>query len=216
MSSVTPKVDYFTGLDLGQARDFTAVAVLERRTLPDPQAPGRAVGHYAVRHLERFPLGTTYTAVCPRLAQLFAQPPLAGSILAVDQTGVGRPVVDLLRGTKIQARILPVTITAGHQATTADGGGWLVPKKELVSTLQVLLAARRLQVAPTLAEAPTLVRELLQFQVKVTRAAHETFGTRLEGQHDDLVLAIALAVWSAERCLARASCAPQVLRFGSA
>jgi hypothetical protein len=109
-----------------------------------------------------------------------------------------------------------VTITAGHHASTADGGGWLVPKKELVSTLQVLLAARRLQVAPRLAEAQTLVRELLNFQVKVTRAAYETFGSSGEGQHDDLVLALALALWSAERCPARASFAPRVLGFGSA
>jgi hypothetical protein len=216
MNTVTSKRDYFTGLDLGQARDFTALAVLERRTLPDPQVSSRVVAHYAVRHLERFPLGTAYTAVCARLAQLFAQPPLAGSLLAVDQTGAGRPVIDRLRGARIQARVLPVTITAGHQATAADGGGWLVPKKELVSTLQVLLAARRLQVSPTLAEAPTLVRELLQFQVKVTRAAHETFGTWQEGQHDDLVLAVALAAWYAERCPARASFAPQVLGSGSA
>jgi hypothetical protein len=145
MSSVTPKVDYFTGLDLGQARDFTALAVLERRTLPDVQAPSRLVGHYAVRHLERFVLGTAYTAVCARLAQLFAIPPLAGSLLAVDQTDVGRPVIDLVRGARIPAQVVPVTITAGHQATAADGGGWLVPKKELVSTLRVLLAARRLR-----------------------------------------------------------------------
>jgi hypothetical protein len=140
MIASMPKLDYFTGLDLGQARDFTALAVLERRTVPDPQRPGHAVGHYAVRHLERFQLGTSYTAVCSRLAQLFAKPPLAGSLLAVDQTGVGRPVIDLLREARIQAQVLPVTITAGHQASAADGGGWLVPKKELVSTLQVLLA----------------------------------------------------------------------------
>jgi hypothetical protein len=112
--------------------------------------------------------------------------------------------------------VLPVTITAGQKAIAADGGGWLVPKKELVSTLLVLLAAHRLQVSPTLAEAPTLVRELLNFQVKVTRAAHEAFGTWLEGDHDDLVLALALAVWYAERCPARVSFAPHVLRFGSA
>jgi hypothetical protein len=141
---------------------------------------------------------------------------LAGSILAVDQTGVGRPVIDLLRGARIQAQVVPVTITAGHQATIADGGGWLVPKKELVSTLQVLLAARRLQVAPTLAEAPTLVRELQIFQVKITRAAHETFSSSGDGQHDDLVLALAIALWYAERCPARASFAPRVLGFDSA
>ncbi len=84
-----PERRYFVGLDLGQAGDLTALAVLERRIRLDPQAPGRAVGHYVGRHLERFPLGTPYTAVCARLAHLFAEPPLAGSILAVDPTGVG-------------------------------------------------------------------------------------------------------------------------------
>ena len=44
-----------------------------------------------------------------------------------------------------------------------------------------------------------LVRELQQFQVKITQAAHETFGVWREGQHDDLVLAVALACWWAER-----------------
>jgi hypothetical protein len=73
-----------------------------------------------------------------------------------------------------------------------------VPKKELVSTLQVLLAARRLKVAPTLAAAPTLVRLLANCQVEVTRTAHETFGSWRDGQHADLVPALALAVWYAE------------------
>jgi hypothetical protein len=69
----------------------------------------------------------------------------------------------------------------------------------LVSTLQVLLQAGRLKVASALAEAPTLVRELLAFQVKVTAAAHETFGPWRENAHDDLVLAVVLAAWLGER-----------------
>jgi hypothetical protein len=43
------------------------------------------------------------------------------------------------------------------------------------------------------------MRELQQFQVKVTAAAHETFGVWRDGQHDDLVLAVALACWWSER-----------------
>src|SRR5262249_10953989 len=101
---------------------------------------------YAVRHIVRFPLGTAYTAVCQQLVPWFQAPPLAGSTLVVDQTGVGRPVVDLLRTLSLRCRLVPIAITGGHRATPAEGG-WLVPKKELVSSLQVLLQARRLQVA---------------------------------------------------------------------
>jgi hypothetical protein len=191
-------VGYFTGLDLGQSQDFTAIAVLEKSWLTDSTSQ-EPLSYYATRHLERFPLGTSYTQVCARLARLFQHPPLTGSKLAIDQTGVGRPVVDMLRRSEIGAEIRPITITGGHKATFAKGDGWLVPKKELVSTLQVLLQSRRIKVAPTLPEARTLVEELTNFRVKITLACNETFGAWREGAHDDLVLAVAIAVWEGER-----------------
>jgi hypothetical protein len=94
---------------------------------------------------------------------------------------MGRPGVDQFRRSQLKVSLWPVTITAGHPATAAEGGGWLVPKKELVNTLQVLLQARRLKVAPGLPEAATLGRELETFQVKIKRAAHQTFGGLARG-----------------------------------
>ena len=85
---------YYSGLDLGQAQDFTAWAVLEQTRQPDPDRPGgRMLTHYALRYLERMPLGTPYPDVCTRLKECYAKAPLTGSVLAVDETGVGRPVV---------------------------------------------------------------------------------------------------------------------------
>ena len=193
------EVTYHAGLDLGQAKDYSALAVMERTTALRPDGDRAGASRYAVRHLERFPLGTAYTDVCGRVSSLFAAPPLAGGVLAIDHTGVGRPVVDMLRKSGVKGTLRPVTITAGHQASMDGRGGWLVPKKDLVGTMQVLLQQRRLQVAPELAEADTLVRELLGFEVKVTAAANETFGAWREGAHDDLVLAVAVAAWIAER-----------------
>jgi hypothetical protein len=88
--------DYFLGLDLGQTRDFTALAVLERSP---PADAGAAVEkpEYALRHLHRFPLGTPYTQIVPAVAALVRAGPLAESPVVVDQTGVGRAVVDMLR-----------------------------------------------------------------------------------------------------------------------
>lgn len=198
--------DFIGGLDLGQTTDFSALAVLERAWEPGRAGRKDAQSAYSVRHLERFPLGTPYTAVCTRVADLFAAPPLAGSRLAVDQTGVGRPVVDVLRaggsGGPLRAVLTAVTITAGSKAHKDEAGDWMVPKKELVSTLQVLLQARRLKVSAALPEATTLVKELKGFQVKITAAANETFGAAgwREGSHDDLVLAVAIAAWEGERC----------------
>jgi hypothetical protein len=72
--------------------------------------------HQGVRRVERFPLGTAYTAVYARLAHLFAAP------LAADQTGVGRPGIDLLCGAQTQAQVLPMTVRAGRKATAPRFG----------------------------------------------------------------------------------------------
>jgi hypothetical protein len=71
-----------------------------------------------------------------------------------------------------------------------------VPKLTLVSRLQALLQQGRLKILRELDEAETLVRELQDFQVEHTAAGHLTFNAR-SGKHDDLVLALAIAVWRA-------------------
>jgi hypothetical protein len=190
---------HFSGLDLGCANEFTALAVLEQGVEPALAAREGALTQYAVRHLHRFELGTPYTEVCKSVGEIFAAPPLRGTALTVDQTGVGRPVVDVLRKSNIKAEIRAITITAGHQASLGERGGWLVPKKELVSTLQVLLQSRRIKVAPTLPAAQILVQELMNFRTKVTASTNDTLEAWREGQHDDLLLAVAIAAWQGER-----------------
>jgi hypothetical protein len=200
------------GLDLGQATDYTALVVVERtETIPDPppadpfqpdlpmRLPEKPPLRYALRHLERFHLGTSYPAIVERVAELFRSEPLAGGHLAVDRTGVGRPVVDLLVKAKPNCRLKPITITAGS-TVVAEGGGWHIPKKDLVGVLQVLLQGRRLQIAKTLPMAAVLLKELEMFKVKVTLATgHETFEAWRERDHDDLVLSLAMACWVGER-----------------
>jgi hypothetical protein len=114
----------------------------------------------------------------------------------VDATGVGAPVVDMLK----QARLSPIaiTITRGEAVTRESYAAYHVPKKDLVSTLQVLLQSGRLKIAQALPEAETLQAELLNFQMKITLQAHDVYGSWRQGSHDDLVLATAVAVWYAE------------------
>jgi hypothetical protein len=185
--------DYFIGLDLGQTQDFTALALLERRAVATPGVKPE----YALRHLRRFPLGTAYTEIVPAVATLRRKEPLRQALLVVDQTGVGRAVVDMLRQTA--SGVIAVAITGGHAVNHAEDGSYHVPKKELITALQVVMQGRRLQIARSLPDAAALVRELQQFQVKITAAANETFGVWRDGQHDDLVLALALACWWSER-----------------
>ncbi len=194
---------YIGGLDLGRPHEFTALAVLERTEEAILTDPSRSVRHYAVRHLMRLPPATPFPEVFARLAELFAAPPLRDSRLVVDYTGVGRPVLDMLRKARVGAKVIPLFVTAGKGSSSDERGGWMVSRQELASTLQVLLQSRRLRVAPALPESATLARELASFQVKATAAAKEELDAWREGAHDDLVLAVAVAAWLGEHAMRR-------------
>jgi hypothetical protein len=51
MEAAAETVTYLAGLDLGQVADYAAVAVRERTSAADPEAPGCKLHRYAVRHL---------------------------------------------------------------------------------------------------------------------------------------------------------------------
>ena len=108
-------------------------------------------------------------------------------------TGVGRPVFEMFTYSGISP--LGVLITGGT-AETRDGAICCVPKLTLVSRLQALLHEGRLKILRELDEAETLVRELQDFRCEFTAAGHLTFNAR-SGKHDDLVLALAIAIWRA-------------------
>lgn len=121
----------------------------------------------------------------------------------VDQTGVGRAVFDIFRQARL-SRLYGVTITGGDDVTkSADG--WHVAKLDLVSRLQAALHSRELAVDPDLADAPVLMKEMQDFRVRFSTAGNPIFGAR-EGAHDDIVLAVALALFGATQ--------PEPLGFG--
>jgi hypothetical protein len=178
------------GLDLGQAQDYSALVIVEQ----DEQ-------RFNVPHIQRWPLGTSYPQIVADVTAMMLRPELAECALVVDATGVGRPVVELFVAGECHPH--GVMITGGSHATRdPDTGYWHVPKKELVSTVQVALQSSLLQIARALPEAATLTEELLSFQVKITAAANEQYGEWRSGKHDDLVLALALALWYAPRHVA--------------
>jgi hypothetical protein len=203
----SPRLSYFAGLDLGRSHEFTALAVVERSQPAGSFEPEDM--QYAVRHLERFPPGTSYPTAFSRLVEVFATKPLAGAILVADQTAVGRPVVESLRHSGVRATVIPLTLTVGHAAHRDDRGLWLVPRTELVGVLQILLQSGRLKVADALPEAAMLVRELENFRAEVPKAVEDAVAWR-EGTHDDLVLAVAIAAWEGERHGPTSNSVPQV------
>jgi hypothetical protein len=183
------------GLDLGQPQDYTALAIAQQSMEP---AQPRYLRTYAFRHLHRWPVGAPYPQIRDDVAQLLEKVP--GAELVVDATGCGRAVLDLFRYGGLKVPVRPVTISAGTEVAEADHGGWRVPKRDLVSAVQAALQTKRLKIASALPETRTLTRELQAFRAKPTVGLGlENCDVWRERPQDDLVLAVALAVWYGEQ-----------------
>ena len=98
---------------------------------------------------------------------------------------------------------MPVTITSG-QVETREQGFYRVPKRDLIVGLQVLLQRGGLQIAGKLPFAGKLVEEMDAMEVRVSAAGNEQYAAWREGTHDDLVFAVALAYWSAQKAFPNA------------
>ena len=184
---------FFVGLDLGQANDYTAVAVLQKLEA----TAGSNGADYHVRHLERV-RDMPYPQIVGKVKAMLQSSTLAGSSsLVIDQTGCGRPVFDMFK----TAGLSPVGVQIhGGDSVTHEGDTWRVPKRDLVGVLQVLFqSSGRLKISKKLPLASTLQGELLNFKVKIDpRTAHDAYSAWREQDHDDLVLAVALACWWGE------------------
>jgi len=177
------------GLDLGQAQDYSALVVAQQLGDAPPYT-------HHVRQIRRYALGTRYPSVVDDVAGLLAGVPRGVTArLAVDETGVGRPVVDLFE----RAGLKPIAVNiTGGTAVVRAGRRYSVPKRELVSVVQAALQTGRLKIAEALPEAATLLRELLAFRVTISATGHDSYAAWRERDHDDLVLALAMALWVAE------------------
>jgi len=220
---------HFMGLDLGQQHDYTALVLVE----PVEEKTGNKVTRqkinrhgiilgpteedelhtvHEVRHLQRWPLGTGYPEIVEDVRRMIASPELSDEpvYLALDATGVGRPVYDMFLSELgwVSGGLLPVVIHGGADEHS-HGGIARVPKRELVSRAVALLQKRELKIASALPHAQMLVEELKAFRLKINvNTGHDSYEAWRERDHDDLVLALCIALWSAEK----GSIAPFVVR----
>ncbi len=192
---------FYVGLDVGQVRDPSALAVVEAAETKGEWDAARfyfkRVVELRLRFLERMPLGKLYPEMVSRTVQVVGSGALSGATryLAVDATGVGRPVVDLLRERKPACTIWPVLITGGEMEREAEGF-YRVPKRQLLVGLQVMLQSGELRIAADVPEAAALVKELSGMRVEMSETGRDGWRS---GPHDDLVFAVALACWAAKK-----------------
>lgn len=189
--------DFYISADLGQVNDYTAITIIERITK-------HAGNEYHLRHIERPERGTTYPKIAERIHELFNSPELAqhNKYVVIDITGVGRPVWDIMKNSGYSHgfchRLSGISITGGSNVTK-DGAIYNVPKRDLVSALQVVFQNKELKIAKGIPNADVLISEMTNFRVKINTNGHDQYEAWREGVHDDIVLSAAMGVWLASR-----------------
>ena len=184
--------DFFVGVDLGQSNDYTAVAVITGLQYHD---------HYRCVFLERV-RGIGYPAIIKKIENLVHSEPICmGNLhLVVDKTGLGAPVVDMM----FEKNLNPVgiSITGGDKPvrTLLNRWGtrqsWTCPRRDLVTNLLLMSQNNELKILDHLPLAQTLLIELMSLRIKIDAVtAHDSYSTGRESEHDDMVLAAALAAW---------------------
>ena len=213
------KGHYYVGVDIGQKHDPSALAIVEYVEVPgtrrDPETYALEVKkRLALRQVERMRLGIEFSDVAARVSQVVrylngAPPPATNAgwfqkpidvTVVVDGTGVGRPVVEMIKKQRMKATVVPVNITGGMGANKGDGGFWNVSKQELMMNLAVLVDRGELRVAGNLRNKEEWIAEMASVDSRT-----------LEGDPDDMVLATALACWRA--CRGKVGFSGEPLRF---
>lgn len=204
-------------VDLGMGPDPTSIVVLEGKTWeylgtrefetedstrfqPYFRAPDGSETEdcpppvFYVRHVERLQPGSSYARVVARVKEILRSVP--SSDLVIDATGVGQAAIELFKEAGLGPTV--VTITAGDEVAE-QWPCFRVPKRDVISTAQVLLQTGRLRIARDLPNAQLLLRELQGFRMNVDlKRTSDSLAWR-EGANDDLVLALAVGLWLGAR-----------------
>ncbi len=194
---------FHIGVDLGQRVDHTALVVVEQQVVvtavKDPVSFEylRARKLY-VRMVERVRLGQGFQEIVSELERLTHSPELSDSYLVtttVDATGMGIVVTEDLRRRRLRGELYPVVITGGLEGKYRDGF-FPTPRTELMLGVQRAFEIEGLGLAGDLRGWPAMAEEL-----KAMRKVQTVRGPRFEtmGAHDDLVFALALALFGVRR-----------------
>ncbi len=199
-------MNYYLGVDFGSQQDYTALALVKRNDIIKKEysmvqgfTEEDVCTEYQLLFIERMDLGTPYQKVVDRVNMILRDEDLRGDTVVVpDATGVGIPIVQLMRSQGVSPMI-PISIHGGQATNKNDFGGYSVPKRDLVSSLAIVVQSRRLRVASDINYRMQLVHEMQSFVPKFTKNGGDTYEALMEKDHDDLVMALAMAVWLAEK-----------------
>lgn len=162
---------YVIGWDIAKARDWSVVTVMDCDHWHDPAV----VPHVA--HFERFN-SLRYDVQIDRVSAIARR---YDAYVLLDSTGLGDPIYDMMLAKGVPA--VPYVFTTKS-------------KQMLIQNLSIAIQTQSISY-PDIA---VLLQELGAFQYTVSPAGQMLYSAP-EGDHDDCVISLALAVWAAQHPL---------------
>jgi len=189
---------FYIGVDLGRRISHSAIVVAAMVRHFSPHRNPATYEYESVLkaelcHVERVRLEEDYLRVLGRLTavtkRLGVAHPGVDVNLVIDSAGPGPIAVEIVRAAGLDASVYPLVITGGDQPNQLKDGTQSVPRRDLITALRYAAELGRLTMAENLEWGPALIAE----------AAAVQYGASQQKEHDDLVLAAAMAVWKANR-----------------
>lgn len=189
---------FIISLDPAQLFDFSALAVME--CTPGTMPGGGQDNIYRVKSLKR-KQKLPYPEIVQWSRRVFLNPKFQrGSGISepqfvIDAGGVGRAILDMLTAERVKC--IPIQLTGG-EAESCVGGTYHVTKSFVVGKFLGAWDGGRVQVPANASFLPMLQTELEAFRGSMSAQGRAKFEA-VQGEHDDLVMALAQAVWYFEQ-----------------
>ena len=178
---------YIVSLDPAQLHDYSALAVLE--------GEGRVYRIVSLNRKQHLP----YTEITTWAKKVYENPMFREDVafspmFILDVGGVGRAIGDMLTAAGVSVTGIQLT---GGDAETKDGNTYHVSKSLLIGRFLRAWDEGRVQMPSRASFLGMFQSELRAFRGEMSSQGRVRFEAE-QGSHDDLVLAVAQAVWLLE------------------
>ena len=218
---LTTSKEYICAVDIAKKRDYTTIQIY--RDSPDvrhfPAESGRdpMVVNYLDLVYQAKMQAVRYTDQVRRIKDLLERIHLLKNTqLLVDGTGVGEPVVDMMRENGLMP--FPIVFTGGTEArpvyadfgkvfggSSASFGRFMgtqvlkemhVPKEDLVHAGMIIMQQGRIRLAENLQHVDDFKLQLAHFKGTVNeKSGRKSYNNESDDIHDDFVVTYLMAAW---------------------
>lgn len=181
-------------LDPAQLRDWSAVAVLDMHYVPDIKR-----FEYSLIAMNR-KQGLPYDQIVDWVIKTVQNPAFNKGeppTFLLDATGVGVAVKDMIIAKGIRPRAITITMGGAYSRV---GSEYHVGKARLIGKFLGAFDAGKVHVNPNMPIWPQVEREMLSFRAEMSAQGRVKMEAE-QGEHDDLLLSLAQAVWYGEEIL---------------